>query len=71
MKTQGEISNDILKITMLIQDKYPELSKYIGEMPVTIPDDASPHINAKILQDYCDSLNDLVKKYVQSHAQAG
>ena len=71
MKTQDEISGDILKITMLIQEKYPELSKYISEMPVTIPNDERPHINAQILQDYFESLDDLVKKYVQSHAQIG
>ena len=71
MKTQDEISGDILKITMLIQEKHPELSKYISEMPVTIPDDERPHINAKILQDYYDSLRDLVKKYVQSQTAMG
>jgi hypothetical protein len=67
MQTEAEINNDILTITMLIQNKYPELSKYIAEMPVTIPDEARPHINLKILQDYCDSLNQLLNKYAPSH----
>ena len=36
METEQELNGKILKITMTIQEKYPELSKYLGEMPVTI-----------------------------------
>ncbi len=37
METENEISNNILKATTAIQEKFPELSKYLAEMPVTIP----------------------------------
>jgi hypothetical protein len=36
-------------------------------MPVTIPDIKKPEINSKELQDYIDSLAELLKKYVPSH----
>ena len=48
MKTEAQLNADILKITLLIRKEYPELTKYISEMPVTIPNEESPEINAKI-----------------------
>ena len=48
---------------MKIRTDYPELSKYLEEMPTTIPDIKNPEINIKILQDYYNSLESLLKKY--------
>jgi len=67
MKTENEFNADILKITMIIQEKFPELSKYIIEMPMTIPDDISPEINLKNLKDYYDSLDNLLNRYAVNH----
>jgi hypothetical protein len=67
MKTEAELNDLILKITMKIQEKFPELNKYITEMPVTIPDSNNPEINLKKLQEYYDSLTALVNKYSPSH----
>ncbi len=69
MKTEQELNNDILRITNTIHEKYPELSKYIEEMPVTIPDKASPEITIKTLQDYYNSLDALMKKYAPNHSE--
>ena len=49
---------------MLIQENYPELSKYLNEMPVTIPDESTPEINGMILKQYYESLTDLLRKYI-------
>lgn len=68
MKTEKELNADILKITMLIQEKFPELSKYIAEMPVTIPNVTTPEITVKILRDYYDSLDILLKDYDKNHS---
>ncbi|MBC7410061.1 MAG: hypothetical protein H7339_16880 [Arcicella sp.] len=67
MKTEHELNADILKVTMIIRDKYPELSKYISEMTITIPDVETPEINIKNLQEYYNSLVDILKKYAPSH----
>lgn len=67
MKTEKEINDAILKITMKIRNDYPELSKYLSEMHVTIPDDSNPDINIKILQDYYESLENILKKYIPNH----
>ena len=67
MKTEAELSENILKITMTIRNEFPELMKYLNEMQVTIPDVATPDINNKILQDYYESLQDLLRKYAPTH----
>ncbi|MCE9539646.1 MAG: hypothetical protein K8R85_10560 [Bacteroidetes bacterium] len=56
-----------MKITLKIKDQYPELSKYIEEMPVTIPDEKKPEITLKNLNSYYDSLNDVLNKYLLEH----
>lgn len=60
-------NSKILKITMTINDKYPELSKYIEEMLVTIPDEKNPEITLKNLKTYYDSLNSMLSTYILEH----
>ncbi|MBC5833818.1 hypothetical protein G6N05_02870 [Flavobacterium sp. F372] len=67
MKTEAELNENIVKMTMTIRNEFPELMKFLGEMPQTIPDKKNPEINIKILQDYYDSLEDLLRKYAPNH----
>ncbi len=67
MKTEKQLNAEILEMTMKIQEQFPELSKYIAEMPVTIPNATSPEINIKALQDYYDSLAIMLKDYAVNH----
>lgn len=67
MKTEKELNSAILKITMKIQETYPELSKYIAEMPVTIPNSNDPEITLKALKDYYNSLEVIFLKYAKEH----
>jgi hypothetical protein len=67
MKTEKEINHDIINLNLTIQSKYPELSKYAGEMPITIPNMLHPEINAKILMDYYNSLALILKRYETNH----
>lgn len=66
METKNEINKDIINATLGIQTDFPELSKYINEMPVTIPNLSNPEITTNNLKDYNDSLNVLVTKYSKS-----
>jgi hypothetical protein len=68
MKTEAELNENILKITMTIRSEFPELMKFLNEMPITIPIDSSPEINTKILQEYFDSLIVMFKKYAPNHS---
>ena len=63
MKTEKELNESILMITMKIYSEYPELIKYLLELPVTIPDVSNPKINSKVLNEYYDSLENILKKY--------
>ena len=67
MKTESELNDAILKVTMTIHNEFPELMKFLNEMPVTIPEVSNPEINTKILQDYYNSLENLLKKYAPNH----
>ncbi len=64
MKTIEEWNEKILNITLKIKVQYPELSKYLEEMPITIPDKKYPIITSKILQDYYHSLTSLLDNYL-------
>ena len=67
MKTENEINKDIIETTMVIDEKFPELSKYIEEMPITIPNTNEPEINETNLKDYQSSLDVLLNKYAANH----
>lgn len=67
MKTEKELTEKIIALTMQIREKHPELSKFLNEMPITIPKESSPKINIKILEEYYESLSNILKKYKLPH----
>lgn len=67
-KEEAELNLKILNITMTIKEHYPELSKYIEEMEVTIPDEKNPHITPKNLKTYYESLSSMLTKYILEHS---
>ncbi len=67
MEKEKELNSNILKITMKIKEQYPELSKYIEEMSVTIPDEKNPEITLKNLKTYYDSLHSMLNRYILEH----
>jgi len=69
MRTKEELNQKILDITMKIQENYPELMTFLNEMPVTIPNEESPEIEVKSLEDYHESLVTLLNRYEETHAK--
>lgn len=67
MKSAIELTAEIIKITSIIREKYPELYEYLGEMPITIPNDRNPIINAQTLTAYYESLVSMLNNYINSH----
>ena len=67
MQTIEELNQKILLKTLDIAANYPELSKYIEEMPITIPNSENPQITLQILKEYYNSLNVLVTNYALTH----
>lgn len=68
---EKDLNSRILKITMLINDQYPELSQYLEEMPETVPSENDPEITLKHLKSYYETLNSLLKKYKVDHPENG
>jgi hypothetical protein len=67
MKTEEQLNQEILETTTMIRNEYPELIKYLEEVPLTIPVDDSPETNIKALKDYAQSLKNIIIKYGIQH----
>jgi hypothetical protein len=63
MLLEQKLNEDILKITMKIRNDRPELLKYLNELTVTLPDVKNPEMTNKVLQEYYNSLESILKKY--------
>lgn len=70
MKTKTELDQDILNITLKINQEFPELAKYLQEMPVTVPDNDNSKVNLNSLNEYYDSLVVMMKNYSKTHSAA-
>ena len=68
MKTKAELEQSIIKITTTIQQDYPELTKFISEMPDNNSEDEQ--VNLKSLENYNNSLQDILDKYANTHNEA-
>lgn len=64
LETEAYLNEEILSMTLKIRAKYPQLSKFIDEMPVTIPNEKDPEVTRKALKNYLESLKNLLNKYV-------
>ncbi len=64
---EKELNSKILKITMTILEKYPELYKYIEEMPESIQDENNSGMMLQNLKAYYDSLHSMLNKYILEH----
>jgi hypothetical protein len=68
MNSKIELEQGIIKMTTSIWKNYPELAKYITEMPIHISENES--VNMKNLQDYYNSLEKLNSEYSKTHKTA-
>jgi len=68
MKSAKELNENILRITETIRNEFPELMPFLNEMNITIPDLAMPEIDSKVLNDYYNSLKNLLMKYAPNHS---
>jgi hypothetical protein len=62
METESEINAKILKVTSVIQEKFPEISNYIEERPSVSNEHPS---NLEKLKAYYESINSLLTKYIK------
>lgn len=67
MKKMRSLMNEITRLTLEIETDYPELYKYLEENPVTIPAIKSPMVDHKVMNDYLESLKELLKHHLETH----
>ena len=67
MNVLQNIENDIVRLTTLIKTEYPELYKFLEETPITVPSVDNPDINIKVMEDYNESLKQLLKHHIETH----
>ena len=67
MKNLQDIQAQITKLTTNIETNYPELYTTLDENPITIPSTAHPDINVNIMEDYLESLKELLKHHLETH----
>ena len=66
-KNNNELVKNIEDVMNRINDEFPELSKYILEMPVN---DSNGHeVNLKNLEDYYVSLVKVIERYSKTHTK--
>lgn len=67
MKTKPELEQDIIQITMKIDTEFPELSKYLKEIPFKATHKDKEVISIENLKDYYNSLMEMVGEYAKTH----
>lgn len=67
MDYQDDLTQQILIKTEIIQKEFPELMKYLEEIPGNIQFKTEKNVNQKALKDYLDSLNNLIETYTKQH----
>lgn len=67
IKQEKEVFQEITELTTLIQKHYPELLKYLDEMPNTIPNHQNNDEGIKHFIKYRNSLKEMIKNYKKEH----
>lgn len=67
LNTEHEVSIRITKLTLQIQESYPELYRNLNEMYATLPIAETPVISVKTLNKWLESLNFLIAQYDVVH----
>ena len=67
MNNLKNILTEITQLTCNIETNYPELYRTLNENPMTIPSTKHPHINKEIMEDYLESLKQILKHYLETH----
>jgi hypothetical protein len=54
MESQNDLNDNIRLTTLKIQEEYPELIKYMNEIPRNFLSNVEKGVNNKALKDYLD-----------------
>jgi hypothetical protein len=69
MKTLQHIEDQIVRLTTSIEVNYPELYTSLNENPITIPSKTHPDMDVTVMEDYLESLKQILKQYIKTHSK--
>lgn len=64
MNNLRNLLTEVTQLTTHIETNYPELYRSLDENPMTLPISKHPHIDKVVMQEYLDSLEELLESYV-------
>ncbi|MGB5665714.1 MAG: hypothetical protein WBM53_02610 [Maribacter sp.] len=67
MKNLHNILKEIVQLTTNIETNYPELYRFLDENPMTLPVSKHPHMDKEVMQEYLESLKQLLKHHLETH----
>jgi len=67
MKNLHKILKEITQLTTNIETHYPELYRSLDENPMTLPVSKHPHMDKEVMQEYLESLNQLLEHHLETH----
>jgi sugar-specific transcriptional regulator TrmB len=68
MKSEIELEQAILDILNKIRSEFPELIKYVNEMPLSVSRTNSESVSTKELEAYLNSLHEVYSAYSKTHS---
>ncbi|WP_299323737.1 hypothetical protein [uncultured Maribacter sp.] len=67
MKQLHKVLNEITQLTSNIETNYPELYRSLDENPMTLPVSQHPHMDKIVMQEYLESLKQMLHHYLEEH----
>jgi hypothetical protein len=67
MTTLKKLNEAIFLTTIKIQDEFPELVKYLDELPDGLTTTNEHEVHIRDLEEYLESLNKLISTYAKEH----
>lgn len=67
MNDLRQVVQEITQLTTTIETHYPELYQFLDENPMTIPAISHPPMDKDVIQEYLESLKQLLKHHRESH----
>ena len=67
MKKLHALLTEINELTNRIKTVYPELYRFLDENPLTLPITAHPKVDKEALEEYLESLRQLLKHHKETH----
>jgi len=65
MKDLHNLLQKITTVTTNIETNYPELYRTLDENPMTIATSNHPHVDKMAMQEYLESLKDMLESYIK------